>query len=124
MPWFASVLGKLFKMGETAVITPSPGVEEKEAEKITEDRIIKNVSKTYQARANKIIGHLKDYTGVSWNAESEMIIDGKTLPGSNMAVLVNDIIRKAKRKVDPVGGKSLVEQLSETELPARSSRKC
>ena len=44
MHWFASVLGKLFKMGKTTVITPLAGVEEKEAEKMTEDRIIK----TYQ----------------------------------------------------------------------------
>ena len=41
MPWFAPVLGKHFKMGETAVITPPAGVEEKEAEKMTEDSIIK-----------------------------------------------------------------------------------
>ena len=44
-----------------------------------------------------------------------MIIDGKTLPGSNITVLVNDI-RKAKHEVDLVGRKSLVE-LSKTELP-------
>ena len=48
MPWFAPVLGKLFKMGETAVITTSAGVEEKEAEKMSEDRIIINVPKAYQ----------------------------------------------------------------------------
>ena len=41
MNWFAPVLGKLFKMCETAVITPPAGVEEKEAEKMTEDHIIK-----------------------------------------------------------------------------------
>ena len=41
MPWFAPVLGKLFKMCETAVITPPAGAEKKEAEKMTEDRIIK-----------------------------------------------------------------------------------
>ena len=29
MPRFAPVFGKLFKMGETAVITPPPNVEEK-----------------------------------------------------------------------------------------------
>ena len=46
-----------------------------------------------------------------------MVVDGKTLPGSNISVLVNDIIRKAKHEVDPVGRKSLVEQLSKTELP-------
>ena len=41
-----------------------------------------------------------------------MIVDGKTLPGSNISVLVNDIIRKAKHEVDPVGRKSVAEQLS------------
>ena len=101
MPWFAPVLGKLFKMGETAVVTPPPDIEEKEAEKMTDDRIVKNVPRTYQAIAKKLIGRLKDYTGVSWNAEGEMVIDGKTLPGSNITVLVNDIIRKTKHEVDP-----------------------
>ena len=112
MPLFAPVLGKLFKMGETALITPPHVVEEKEAGKMTEDRIVKNVPRTYQARAKKLIGHLKDYMGVSWTAKGEMVVDGKTLPGSNITVLVNDIIRKAKHQVDPVGRKSLVEQLS------------
>ena len=60
MPWFALVLGKLFKMDETAVITSSPDTGEKEAEKMTEDRIVQNVPRTYQARAKKLIGHLKD----------------------------------------------------------------
>ena len=78
MPWFAPVLGKLFKMSETAVITPPAGVEEKEAEKMTEDRIIKNiVPKAYQVRAKQLIGHLTDYTGVSWNTKGEMVVDGK-----------------------------------------------
>ena len=104
-------------MVETAVITPRAGVEEKEAEKITQDRIIKNIPKAYQVRAKKLIGHLKDYTGVSWNAKGEMVVDGKTLRGSNISVLVTDIIRKAKHEDDPVERKSLVEQLSKTELP-------
>ena len=46
-----------------------------------------------------------------------MVVDRITLPGSNISVFVNDIIRNAKHKVDPVGRKSLVEQLSKTELP-------
>ena len=41
MPWFPSVIRKFFKMGETAVICPPAGVEEKETEKMTEDRIIR-----------------------------------------------------------------------------------
>ena len=65
----------------------------------------------------KLIEHRKDYTSVSWNAKGEMVVDGKILPGSNISVLVNDIIRKAKHEVDQVERKSLVEQLSKTELP-------
>ena len=85
---------------------------------MTEYRIVKNVPRTYQARAKKLIGHLKDYTGVSWNAKGEMVVDCKTLPASNITVLANDIIRKAKHEVNLVGRKSLVEQLN------RSHRKC
>ena len=48
MPWFAPVLGKLFKMGETTVITPPPDAEEKEAENMADDRIIK-----------KYLGHIR-----------------------------------------------------------------
>ena len=58
--------------------------------------------RAYKARAKKLIGHLKDDTGVSWNAKGKMIVDGKNLPGSSISVLVNDIIRKAKHEVDPV----------------------
>ena len=65
MPWFVTVLEKLFKMGETAIITPPSDVEEKEAEKMAEARIVKNVPRSHQARAKKLIGHLKDYTGLS-----------------------------------------------------------
>ena len=77
MPWFAPVLGKIFKMSETAAITPLPDAEEKEPVKMTEDRIVKSLPRTYQATANKLIGHLKDYSGVSWNAKIEMVVDRK-----------------------------------------------
>ena len=49
---------------------------------MTEDRMIKNVPRTYQARGKNFTGHLKDNTGVSRNAKGEMVVDGKTLPDS------------------------------------------
>ena len=55
----------------------------------------------------KLIGHLNEYMDGSWNAKGEMVIDGKTLPGSDITVLVIDMIRKAKHEVGPVGRKSL-----------------
>ena len=40
-----------------------------------------------------------------------------SFPDSNITVLVNDIIRKAKHEIDPVGRKFLSENVSKTELP-------
>ena len=38
---------------------------------MTKDPIIKNEPKAYQARAKRLIGHLQDNTGVSWNSKGE-----------------------------------------------------
>ena len=62
-----------------------------------DDRIVKNVPKTYQARAKKLIGYLKDYTTrVSVGTRKVKWSSMEKLPGSNITILVNDIIMKAK----------------------------
>ena len=58
--WIAPVLGKRFKMGETAVIALQPALKKMKQKRLTEDRII-----TYQVSTKKLIEHLKDYTDVS-----------------------------------------------------------
>ena len=97
---------------ENVVVSNPPGEEQKipEEYQITEDKITRNVPKTYQAKANiktkinflakakKLIAHLKDYTGVTWNNNGEMVVDGKSVPDTNITVLVNDILRKARHE--------------------------
>ena len=39
------------------------------------------------------------------------------MPDTNITVLVNDILRKARHKIDPVGRYALIEQLRKTEVP-------
>ena len=48
---FLPIFGELFELIENVVISNPPGEEQKIAEKyqITEDKIIRNVPKTYQA---------------------------------------------------------------------------
>ena len=113
MPWFVPILGKLFKMSENVVISNPPGEEQKipEEYQINEDKIIRKVIKTYLAEARKLIVHLKEYTCVTWSNNEEMIVDGKSVPETNVTVLVNDILRKARHEIDPVGGKALIDQL-------------
>ena len=55
MPWFAHILGKLFKLWKNFVVFNPPTEEQKitEEHQITEDKIIRNVPKTYQAKDKK-----------------------------------------------------------------------
>ena len=46
-----------------------------------------------------------------------MVVDGKSVPDTNIIVLVNDILRKARFEIDPVERKALIEQLRKTEVP-------
>ena len=46
-----------------------------------------------------------------------MVVDGKSVPDTNITVLVNDILRKAQHEIDPAGRKALIEQLRKTEVP-------
>ena len=64
---FCSDFRKTVKLSENVVISNPPGEEQKIPEEYqsTEDKIIRNVPKTYQAKAKKLIAHLKDYTGVT-----------------------------------------------------------
>ena len=93
MPWLAPIFGKLFRLSANVVISNPLSEEQKipEEYQITEDKIIRNVPKTYQAKAKKLIAHLKDYTGITWNNNGEIVVDGKSVPDTNITVRVNDI---------------------------------
>ena len=64
---------------------------------------------------------MEDYTGVTWKtirvSLGEMVVHGKSVPDTNITVLVNDILRKARHEMDSVGRKTLIEQLRKTKVP-------
>ena len=65
---------------------------------MNEERMIQNVPKYCQSRAKRLIEHLEDYTGVTWNDNGEMIVDGKPVPNTKLIVFLDDRIRKAKER--------------------------
>ena len=101
MPWFAPILDKLFKLSENVVVSTGEDQKIPEEYQITEDKIIRNVPKTYQAKAKNLIAHLKPYTGVTRNNNGEMVVDGKSVHDTNITVLVNYILRKARHEIYP-----------------------
>ena len=75
---------------EGAVRVPSTGLEA---------TVLDTVPKTMQAKARRLMEHLKRY--IAWTARGELIHEGVPVVGSNVVDLVNDLLRK--RKTDPPG---------------------
>ena len=75
---------------EGAVRAPSSGLE---------TTVVDTVPKTMQAKARRLMEHLK--RDIAWTARGELIHEGVPVFGSNVVDLVNDLLRK--RKTDPTG---------------------
>ena len=64
-----------------------------------EATVLATVPKTMQAKARRLMEHLK--RDIAWTARGELIHEGVPVVGSNVVDLVNDLLRK--RKTDPTG---------------------
>ena len=89
---------------EGAVRAPSSGQEA---------TVLDTVPKTMQAKARRLMEHLK--RDIAWTARGELIHEGVPVVGSNVVDLVNDLLRK--RKTDPPGWQPFARQLRAINLP-------
>ena len=72
-----------------------------------EATVLATVPKTMQAKASRLMEHLK--RDIAWTARGELIHEGVPVVGSNVVDLVNDLLRK--RKTDPTGWQPFARQL-------------
>ena len=89
---------------EGAVRAPISGLEA---------TVLDTVPKTMQAKARRLMEHLK--RDIAWTAPGELIHEGVPVVGSNVVDLVNDLLRK--RKTDPTGWQPFARQLRAINLP-------
>ena len=89
---------------EGAAGAPSSGIEAD---------VVDTVPKTMQAKARRLMKHLKK--DIAWTARGELIHEGVPITGSNVVDLVNDLLRK--RKTDPTGWQPFARQLRAINLP-------
>ena len=75
--------------------------------------VVDTVPKTMQAKARRLMEHLK--RDIAWTARGELIDEGVPVAGSNVVDLVNDLLRK--RKTDPTGWQPFARQLRAMNLP-------
>ena len=78
-----------------------------------EATVLATVPKTMQAKASRLMEHLK--RDIAWTARGELIHEGVPVVGSNVVDLVNDLLRK--RKTDPTGWQPFARQLRAINLP-------
>ena len=89
---------------EGAVRAPSSGLEA---------TVLDTVPKTMQAKARRLMEHLK--RDIAWTARGELIHEGVPVVGSNVVDLFNDMLRK--RKTAPPGWQPFARQLRAINLP-------
>ena len=75
--------------------------------------VVDTVPKTLQAKARRLMEHLK--RDIAWTARGELIHESVPVAGSNVVDLVNDLLRK--RKTDPTGWQPFARQLRAINLP-------
>ena len=83
----------------------------------TDKQIIDSVPKTMQNRVKLLIQKLKDHSDVSsWNDNGQLVLDGSTIPNSNIVDLVNDIMRKRKG-FNPEHSSTFAKALAKINVP-------
>ena len=89
------------------------GTEPEEASS-TEADVVNTVPKRLQAKARRLMEHLK--RNIAWNDRGELIHEGVPVAGSNVVDLVHDLLRKRKTD-DPKGWQSFARQLRVINIP-------
>ena len=82
-----------------------------------EEEIIDSVPASFKTRARNLMKKLKSHPNkIAWDDHSQLIINGTTVPGSNMVDLVNDVLRPRKN-FTPKGHEAFVQGLAEINTP-------
>ena len=83
---------------------------------VTKD-VLESVPKSMTRRAKLLMRRLGRSTDVSWNERGELVLNATPVPGSNVADLVNDVLRKRKTVRPPVGWQAFARQLKTMNVP-------
>jgi hypothetical protein len=91
-------------------------IEEPKLDTVEVD-VFDSVPKTFTRKAQLLMRRLRKQPEVRWNEKGEVILKGKHIPGSNLADLVNDVLRSRKTMTDPVGWEDFAAHLQVMNLP-------
>ena len=76
--------------------TPVAVAPEPVKQDLIDNEILESVPKTMKAKAQLLLKKMKSSPDISWNEIGELKYKGKTVQGSNVVDLVNDVLSKRK----------------------------
>eukprot|EP00916_Digyalum_oweni_P008691 GHVL01014498.1.p2 GENE.GHVL01014498.1~~GHVL01014498.1.p2 ORF type:complete len:253 (+),score=46.48 GHVL01014498.1:1174-1932(+) len=111
-------------LGRVEIAQPSkqPLTEVNEVEKAqdlsrVEKRVLESVPKTLKKKAQLLLDITKDSSDIKWNEQGQLVYQGQTVAGTNMADLVNDALRYRKNAPDPQGWEVFARGLKAVNIP-------
>ena len=96
---------------ETSLFSPSDPSSSK-----MNQLVIDSVPSTMKRKAQLLVSLLKNNPNVSWEDDGTVKLYGKSIPGSNIIDLVNDVIRHRKGS-EPTGWQAFAEGLRDMNIP-------
>lgn len=107
-------------------VRPSTSDENKESRDtiVKEDKfdpvesdVLDTIPKPFLKKAHLLMRRLRNNTKVQWNEKGEIILNGNNIQGSNLADLVNDVLRNRKNMASPLGWQAFASHLQEMNIP-------
>lgn len=100
----------------TRIGPPSSHGREESNELSADQHILETVPKTMRRKAQLILEKIRKNTDMSWDDKGQLLVQGKTLEGSHITDLVNDVLRK-RRRPDPIGWEDFTKGLKSANVP-------
>lgn len=93
-----------------------PNLKPSEEAPSVEPELLASAPVKLKSTAQKILDFFKNHSHViSWTPAKELVLKGKTLPQTNIVMLLNYLLRQ--RKMEPAGYSELKEILTELNFP-------
>ena len=83
---------------------------------LDDDEILDSIPKTMKSKAQLLLKKMKTNRDITWNEKGELKYKDKTVQGSNVVDLVNDVLRKRKY-FNPQGWEIFGEAVREANVP-------
>ena len=83
---------------------------------LVDDEILDSIPKTMKSKAQLLLKKMKTNRDITWNEKGELKYKDKTVQGSNVVDLVNDVLRKRKY-FNPQGWEIFGEAVREANVP-------